>query len=216
MRPFDAHHVNFLLADDHQIVRQGIRFVIDDVVKSYSIQESSSLGTIEQQLKAQKFDIAILDAQYPDGNCLTILPTIRERYPDLKILIFSSFEESDHSLKFLEAGANGYLNKLASQIEIQQAILSMIEKGEFVPPLTRTLMSLSQHNPNLLNPLNQLSARELQIAELLAKGYGNLEISNKLALKQNTISTFKKRIMEKLGLISLVELIELVKTHQIH
>lgn len=207
--------LNFLLADDHHIVRQGIRFILSDLLDSYTVLEASNLKEIKDTLSQNAVDIAIMDAQYPDGNCLSILPEIRELYPNLKILIFSSFEESDHSLKFLEAGANGFLNKLSNESEIEEAIQSMLEKGEYIAPLTRTLMNLSQHNPNLLNPLNQLSSRELQIAELLAKGYGNLEISNELALKQNTISTFKKRIMEKLGLNSLVELVELVKTHQI-
>ncbi|MHA6726533.1 response regulator [Chryseobacterium sp. A301] len=207
--------LNFLLADDHHIVRQGIRFILSDLLDSYTVLEASNLKEIKNTLSHNVVDIAIMDAQYPDGNCLTILPEIREQYPNLKILIFSSFEESDHSLKFLEAGANGFLNKLSNESEIEEAIQNMLEKGEYIAPLTRTLMNLSQHNPNLLNPLNQLSSRELQIAELLAKGYGNLEISNELALKQNTISTFKKRIMEKLGLNSLVELVELVKTHQI-
>ncbi|MHA6696597.1 response regulator [Chryseobacterium sp. A321] len=207
--------LNFLLADDHHIVRQGIRFILSDLLDSFTVLEASNLKEIKNTLSHNVVDIAIMDAQYPDGNCLTILPEIREQYPNLKILIFSSFEESDHSLKFLEAGANGFLNKLSNESEIEEAIQNMLKKGEYIAPLTRTLMNLSQHNPNLLNPLNQLSSRELQIAELLAKGYGNLEISNELALKQNTISTFKKRIMEKLGLNSLVELVELVKTHQI-
>lgn len=206
--------LTFLLADDHHIVRQGIRFLLSDLVDSYTILEASNLKGIKDTLANNEVDIAIMDAQYPDGNCLSILPELRQLYPELKMLIFSSFEESDHSLKFIEAGANGFLNKLSSENEIEQAIQSMIEKGEYTSALTRTLMNMSQHNPNLQNPLNKLSARELQIAELLAKGYGNLEIANELSLKQNTISTFKKRIMEKLGLNSLVELIQLVKTHQ--
>lgn len=206
--------LSFLLADDHHIVRQGIRFILSDLLDSSTILEASNLQGIKDTLSNNEVDIAIMDAQYPDGNCLSILPELRELYPKLKILIFSSFEESNHALKFLVAGANGFLNKLSNEHEIEEALQSMIEKGEYTSPLTRTLMNMSQHSPNLQNPLNALSDRELQIAELLAKGYGNLEIANELSLKQNTISTFKKRIMEKLGLNSLVELIELVKTHQ--
>lgn len=206
--------LTFLLADDHHIVRQGIRFILSDLLHSSTILEASNLQGIKDTLLNNEVDIAIMDAQYPDGNCLSILPELRELYPKLKILIFSSFEESNHALKFLVAGANGFLNKLSNEHEIEEALQSMIEKGEYTSPLTRTLMNMSQHSPNLQNPLNALSDRELQIAELLAKGYGNLEIANELSLKQNTISTFKKRIMEKLGLNSLVELIELVKTHQ--
>ena len=89
----------------------------------------------------------------------------------------------------------------------------MIEKGKSFPPFTTKMLQLSDEHIALLNPLNQLTERELEIAVLYAKGFGNLEIANSLSVRQNTVSTFKKRIFDKLEVETLVDLIDLVRTH---
>lgn len=205
--------IKFLLGDDHNIVRQGLQFVIEDVVENTEIIHASSLEQILNQVKSNSFDIAILDAQFPDGNSLSIISEIKQIQPEIKILIFTSFEEENYSLKFINEGANGFLNKLSEEAEIQNAIQEMIEKGKSFPPFTQKMLQLSDHQVALLNPLNQLTERELEIAVLYAKGLGNLEIANSLSLRQNTVSTFKKRIFEKLKVETLVDLIDLVRTH---
>ncbi|QOW09634.1 response regulator transcription factor [Kaistella flava (ex Peng et al. 2021)] len=205
--------ITFLLGDDHNIVRQGLQFVIEDVVENTEINHASSLDQILSQLKSNSFDIAILDAQFPDGNSLSIIAEIKRLQPEIKILIFTSFEEDNYSLKFINEGADGFLNKLSEEAEIQNAIQEMIEKGSSFPPFTTKMLQLSDEHIALLNPLNQLTERELEIAVLYAKGFGNLEIANSLSLRQNTISTFKKRIFDKLKVETLVDLIDLVRTH---
>lgn len=205
--------IKFLLGDDHNIVRQGLQFVIEDVVENAEIIHASSLEQILNQIKSNTFDIAILDAQFPDGNSLSIISEIKQIKPEIKILIFTSFEEENYSLKFINEGADGFLNKLSEEAEIQNAIQEMIEKGKSFPPFTQKMLQLSDHQVALLNPLNQLTARELEIAVLYAKGFGNLEIANILSLRQNTVSTFKKRIFDKLKVETLVDLIDLVRTH---
>ena len=205
--------IKFLLGDDHNIVRQGLQFVIEDVVENAEIIHASSLEQILNQIKSNSFDIAILDAQFPDGNSLSIISEIKQIQPEIKILIFTSFEEENYSLKFINEGADGFLNKLSEEGEIQNAIQEMIEKGKSFPPFTQKMLQLSDHQVALLNPLNQLTERELEIAVLYAKGFGNLEIANILSLRQNTVSTFKKRIFDKLKVETLVNLIDLVRTH---
>lgn len=205
--------IKFLLGDDHNIVRQGLQFVIEDVVESTEIIHASSLEQILNQIKSNSFDIAILDAQFPDGNSLSIISEIKQIQPEIKILIFTSFEEENYSLKFINEGADGFLNKLSEEAEIQNAIQEMIEKGKSFPPFTTKILQLSDQQVALLNPLNQLTERELEIATLYAKGLGNLEIANSLSLRQNTVSTFKKRIFDKLKVETLVDLIDLVRIH---
>lgn len=205
--------IKFLLGDDHNIVRQGLQFVIEDVVENTEIIHASSLEQIINQIKSNSFDIAILDAQFPDGNSLSIVSEIKQIQPEIKILIFTSFEEENYSLKFINEGADGFLNKLSEESEIQNAIQEMIEKGSSFPPFTQKMLQLSDHQVALLNPLNQLTERELEIATLYAKGLGNLEIANSLSLRQNTVSTFKKRIFDKLKVETLVDLIDLVRIH---
>ena len=213
MNSTDHKTLKFLLADDHMIVRQGMQLVIEDLVENFEIFTASSLHQIREQIKLHSFDIAILDAQLQDGNCLSVLPEFKRLQPDVKIMVFTSFEEENYSLKFIQAGADGFLSKLSEESEIRNAVSEMIKNGNYFPPFTRKLMELSSHDRDFLNPLNRLSERELQIAELYAKGAGNLEIANALDLKQNTVSTFKKRIFEKLKVDSLVELVELMRIH---
>ncbi len=205
--------MKILLADDHNIVRQGIRLITEELIENPVFFQASSLDQIRKIISVNQLDIAILDAQLPDGNCISILPEIRRLQPSVKILIFTSFDEENYSIRFISAGANGFLSKLSEEDEIRNAISNLIEKGEYYPPLTQSLIRLAGHNPDVLNPLNQLSERELEIAILYAKGFGNLEISNRLSIRQNTVSTYKKRIFEKLKIGSIVELIELIQTY---
>lgn len=204
----------FLLADDHSLIRQGIVFLLEEMDFEYEVIHASSLQQLKERIASHSIDIAIIDAHFPDGNLLHTLPEIRKACPGSKILIFTGIEESTHALKFLNAGANGFLSKLNEEEEIRKALLTLIRQGEYISPSTQALLMNSLHNPGLVNPLFSLTEREREIAGLYAAGYGNLEIANKLEVKQNTISTLKKRIFDKLHIDNLVELIEMVKKHQ--
>ncbi|HLV23426.1 MAG TPA: response regulator transcription factor [Moheibacter sp.] len=213
MNSSEQKTLKFLLADDHTIVRQGMQMVVEDLVENHEIYTASSLQQIREQINQHQFDIAILDAQMQDGNCISVIPEFKKLQPNVKIMVFTSFEEENYSLKFIEAGADGFLSKLSEESEIENAVSELINTGKYFPPFTRKLLEISADDRALLNPLNRLSERELEIAELYAKGFGNLEIANALDLKQNTVSTFKKRIFEKLKVESLVDLVELIRIH---
>lgn len=203
----------FLLADDHSIVRQGMEILIDEIVPNAKVYHTSSLLQIVELIQSKEIEIAVIDAHFPDGNSLHVLPKMRIANPNIKILVFTGLEEDLHVLKFIKAGANGYVSKLSEEEEIRQAISDIVHKGEYFSALSRNLMVQFVHNPDLINPLSRLSNRELQIAEMYAEGLGNLEIANHLDIKQNTVSTIKKNIFDKLKIENLVELIDIVKTH---
>ncbi len=208
MKPF-----RILLGDDHHIVRQGLQLIIDDVITDAEIVHASNLSELLREVENSPFDLAVVDAQFPDGNSLSILRELKQFQPDLKILIFTSFEEKLYALKFVEAGADGFLNKLSTEEEIESALREIKETGNSFPPLTKKLLELPEEQVALLNPLHQLSERELEIAVLYAEGLGNLEIANQLAIRQNTVSTYKKRIFEKLQIHSFIELTDLIRLH---
>ncbi|MGN7866341.1 response regulator transcription factor [Chryseobacterium sp. 22458] len=212
-QPMENKEIVFLLADDHSIVRQGMEIVISDIVPDAKVYQTSSLQQVVELVESKGIEMAIIDAHFPDGNSLHILPQMKAANPDLKILIFTGLEEDLHVLKFIKAGANGYLSKLSEEEEIREALITFIEKGEYFSDLSRNLLVQFVYNPNLISPLSSLTKREMEIAEMYAEGYGNLEIANNLNIKQNTVSTIKKNIFEKLKIENLVELIELVKTH---
>lgn len=211
--PIENKEIVFLLADDHSIVRQGMEILIDEIVPNSKVYHTSSLLQIVELVKSKEIEIAIIDAHFPDGNSLHILPEMKNANPHIKILVFTGLEEDLHVLKFIKAGANGYVSKLSEEEQIRQAISDIVHKGEYFSAVSRNLMVQFVHNPELISPLSRLTNRELQIAEMYADGLGNLEIANQLDIKQNTVSTIKKNIFDKLKIENLVELIDLVKTH---
>lgn len=205
--------IYFLLADDHSLIRQGIFFMLEEIDLEKEIFQASNLQQTLEIIKSKTIDIAVIDAHFPDGNSLSIIPEIKKIRPDTKILIFTGIDESTQSLKYLNAGANGFLSKMSEEKEIENALKRMYEDGEYISAVTKALLLDSLQDRRLINPLFRLTERELQVAEMYAEGLGNLEIANQLDVKQNTVSTLKRRIFEKLKIDNIVELIDLVKTH---
>lgn len=207
------HKITFLLADDHSLIRQGIIFILEETDIEFEVLHASNLQQIIESFQKNQIDVAIIDAHFPDGNSLNILPEIKKISPKTKILIFTGLDENTHSLKFINAGANGFLSKISDADETRQAILKILQNEKYISATTQSLLINSIQNPKLVNPLLLLTEREIQIAQLYSKGYGNLEIANQLDIKQNTVSTLKKRIFEKLNIENIVELIELIKNN---
>ena len=206
--------IHLLLADDHSLIRQGIVFLLEEMELECHIFHASNLQQILESVKVNPIDLAIIDAHFPDGNSLTILPEIKNIRPETKILIFSGIDENTQSLKFINAGANGFLSKLSEEEDVKDAIRKMINNGEYISPVTQGLLMNSIRNRNLINPLFSLTDRELEIAKMYAEGLGNLEIANNLDIKQNTVSTIKKRIFDKLKIENIVDLIKIITDHQ--
>ncbi|GEN76598.1 response regulator [Chryseobacterium hagamense] len=213
MNRTDHKGIRFLLADDHSLIRQGLVFVLEDLEFEHEVFHASNLQKTMELINTQAIDIAIIDAHFPDGNSLSIIPEIKKLQPRIRILIFTGIDEEVHALKFINAGVNGFLSKLNEEDEIKEAIRKIIAHGEYISSKTQVLLLNSIKNPNLVNPFLSLTEREFQIAGMYREGLGNLEIANRLDIKQNTVSTLKRRIFDKLKIDNLVELIELYKNH---
>lgn len=207
--------LEILLADDHQIVRQGLELLISEQHEDLNVSHASTLLEVQSLVKDTDYDLIVLDAQFSDGNSLSILREVSESQKDPRILMFTSFQEANYSIRFLKEGATGFLSKASEEPQIVEAIASMLETGTYLPPLTQQLLSLGRRGEEIINPLSKLSDREMEVAQLLAEGKGNLEISATLDLKQNTVSTFKRRIFEKLEIESMVDLLEIMRLHRL-
>ncbi|AZB28055.1 MULTISPECIES: response regulator [Chryseobacterium] len=205
--------INFLLADDHSLIRQGVEFLIEEIGFEGEIFHASTLQKVLEAVGMRQIEIVVIDAIFPDGNSLNIISDIRSLKPDIKILVFSGVDESTQSIKYINAGANGFLSKLSEESEIKEAILKIHQTGKYISSITQDILIDSLQNRSSINPLQKLTERELEIAELYAKGYGNLEIANNLNVKQNTISTIKKRIFDKLHIENVVDLADLIKNY---
>lgn len=203
------NNYSFLIADDHSVVRQGVSLLIKDLFLSAKIHQVATFKDIIKVLKETKIDLLVLDINFPEGNSLNIISEVKNAQSDIKILIFSAYDEDIYALRYLNAGASGYLNKASSEEEMKQAIQSMILSGKYLTQNIKDRILDSYMSKAPINPLEQLSNREVEVARLLIKGYGNLEISDLLQIKKTTVSTFKNRIFEKLEIDNLAALIEL-------
>ena len=211
MNLLDKETITVLLADDHSLIRQGIMLILEEIEVDAKVTQASNLQQITEQISANKIDIAVIDAHFPDGNSITILPEIKTLAPEIRILIFTGIDEAANALKFLKAGANGFISKMSEEEEIKNAILTIMKDGEYLSPQTQSLLMNSMRNSKAINPLFRLTERELQIAKMYASGNSNLEIANQLDVKQNTVSTIKRRIFEKLKIENIVELIQILQ-----
>jgi DNA-binding NarL/FixJ family response regulator len=200
-----------LLVDDHLVVRTGVSIILEENFKDLTIFTAKSFPETISFVKENSVDLIILDINIPGGKNREMITDIRAFLPDVKILIFSAYNDDDYACQYIIAGANGYLNKLSSEETIVAAIDSIFKKGSyFTPEIISKIVSASV-NKTSINPLDNLSKREFQISELLLSGDGNIEIANKLNIQMSTVSTYKSRIFEKLNVKNLVELISVFK-----
>lgn len=196
---------NILLADDHAIIRNGLEILVSNNSNHFTFFHASNKAEIFDNLSANPIDLIILDLNFEEGSSLPWIQEIKTAFPQVKIIIFSSFDESVYKNRVLSLGASAFVSKLTNPEEIVQIVEQI---------LNTNVKFIKINNSSKLSLLNILSNREMEIALLLTKGFGNLEISNILSIKSTTVSTYKQRIYDKLEIDSLADLIETFKIHQ--
>jgi DNA-binding NarL/FixJ family response regulator len=197
----------FVVADDHSMVRQGVAFLLKEAYPSAKVLQTGSFLEILKLVNEEKIDLLLLDINFPDGTSLSMIPTIKKLQPEIKILIFSACDEEIYAVRYLNAGANGYLNKLSAEEEIRSAVNSVVKYGKYISQSIQNKIMDSYIFKKPANPLEQLSNREIEIAKLLVEGVGNNVIADILKIKKTTVSTYKNRIFEKLDINNLSSLI---------
>jgi DNA-binding NarL/FixJ family response regulator len=200
-----------LIVDDHLVVRTGVSIILQEEFKHFSISTASNYNSTIDIIKSKIFDLIILDINIPGGKNTTMVHEIREIQPEVKILIFSVYDEKTHACPYIVAGANGYLNKLSNEKEITGVVNTILTTGNYISTSMVSELVKASSSKASLNPLDSLSTRELEIANLLILGDGNIEIANKLDIQLSTVSTHKNKIYNKLDIKNLVDLINLFK-----
>ncbi len=197
---FMEANLNVLLADDHCIVKKGIEHFLKELFGNVTVTKSEFFDKICLYLKEEVFDLIVIEMKISDLKGVDMIAMIKKIQPNIKLLVFTDQDEDLFAIRYLKAGADGFLRKISSEFELQKAFLSIIEKGKFISDAILNKMALIEANILKENPIEALSPRELQIARLLVSGNGNLEISNTIGIKTSTVSTYKKRILKKLSL----------------
>lgn len=202
-----------LIVDDHTIVRTGIEFLLKKVIPSVEVFHSKTFNEVLLALRKDDFDLIILDIDIPGGNNVGMIETIRYKRSGIPILIFTGYNERIYGIPYLQAGASGFLSKDAAEEELSAAIFCIERGRRYVSPDLQQLMveSVVNNEGTVNGTISRLSPREVEVANLLTKGYGTAEISQMLHLQISTVSTFKSRIFAKMGVKNLVELIEKMK-----
>ena len=203
-----------LIVDDHLVVRNGVAMVLEKQIEDVAISNAENFFEAIALLKEGSFDLIVLDINIPGGKSTEMITDLRAIQPCVRILVFSAHEEEHYALKYITAGANGYLNKLCSEEKMMFAINSIFESSTYISAELVNKLVEAKGRKKAINPMDILSKREHQIAQLLINGNGNLEISNMLDIHMSTVSTYKARVFEKLKISNLVELINLYKTFE--
>ncbi|KQS32282.1 response regulator transcription factor [Pedobacter sp. Leaf194] len=202
-----------LIADDHEIIRRGLKNLISDYWAGVEILNASTMQ--EALIETEKSpSLVIIDVNLPGGNNLKVIDQIKLVQPNAKILVFSSLNENIYAVPYLKAGASGYLTKNAEESEIVTAITTILAGSRYSSRNVKENMFNSILGNDADNPFTKLSARELEVAELLTKGIGVLEISNQLNLQMGTVSTYKLRLFQKLKIKSIIELAEKMSIYE--
>jgi len=199
---------NILLADDHSMIRKGLKLYIQLNLGYNNIQESGTCHELMKELVKKKYTHLILDIILADGSSLEIIPNIRRVYPDLKILVFSMQPPEVYGEALKQYGIKHYLSKSSGEDEIIQKLKQFIQNE--IPE--RNLNGTSSYN----NPFSALSPRELEILHYVLKGMGTKDIGETLNLKMNTVSTLKNRIYEKTNASNIKELMDLASLYNVN
>ena len=206
----DSENIKILIADDHAIVREGLKQIVGEEKDILVAGEAENSSKLMELLEKEKWSLVVLDINMPGKSGLEALKDIKNLYPDLPVLILSMFSEDQYGLRAIKAGASGYLKKVSAPNELVAAIRKIISGGKYInPSLAEKLAEkFESAKKELLH--EKLSDREYQIMCNIALGKTAEEIAQELSLSINTIYSYRNRILEKMSMRSNVELTQYV------
>lgn len=206
----DSENIKILIADDHAIVREGLKQIVGEEKDILVAGEAENSSKLMELLEKEKWSLVVLDINMPGKSGLEALKDIKNLYPDLPVLILSMFSEDQYGLRAIKAGASGYLKKVSAPNELVAAIRKIISGGKYInQSLAEKLAEkFESAKKELLH--EKLSDREYQIMCNIALGKTAEEIAQELSLSINTIYSYRNRILEKMSMRSNVELTQYV------
>lgn len=200
--------MKILITDDHKIVRDGLKEILKQVTGIEDITEANNGEEALTHCHTKEFDLILLDISLPDISGLEVLQTIKKKNPAQKVLILSMHPQEQYALRALKLGASGYLTKGAAAEELITAVKKINSGGKYIT--TSLAESIALHlDKDFSKPLHDsLSSREFEIMIKIAAGKPLHEIGSELCISGKTVSTYRSRIMEKMGLKKNAELIQ--------
>jgi two-component system invasion response regulator UvrY len=198
--------IRVLIADDHAVVRRGVRQILEAEPDIEVIGEAGEYGEIRRRLKDLQCDVLILDVQMPGKNGLEVVKNLRDEIPRLAVLMLSTYPEDQYAVRALKAGARGYITKTTAPERIVEAVRTVSAGRKFISAETAEALAATVSGERVESPHTTLSDREFQILKLIASGKKLADIATALALSPKTVSVYRARILEKMSLTSNAEL----------
>jgi len=198
--------IKILVADDHTIVREGLKQIVGDVGDMMVADEAGNGQEALAKIREGQYDVVLLDISMPGRSGLEVLKDIRTERPKLPVLILSMHSEEQYAVRALRAGAAGYLTKASAPDELIGAIRKVSRGRKYVTASLAEKLALELDADTRKPPHEMLSDREYQVMLMLASGKSVTEIADELSLSVNTISTYRSRILEKMNMKKNAEL----------
>ncbi|MCZ7566196.1 MAG: response regulator transcription factor [Burkholderiales bacterium] len=207
--------IRVLIADDHAIVRDGLRRILAGDAGFAVAGESKDGHEVLAAVRAGGFDVLLLDLSMPGRSGIDLVRQVKAERPEVRVLVLSMHDETQYAVRAIRAGASGYLTKDAASAQLLQALKKIAAGGLFITPGTAESLALGLQEGTDELPHKRLSDRELEVFLLLAAGESVSGIAARLHLSVKTVSTHKTHVLEKMGLGSIAELVRYAITHRL-
>ncbi len=198
--------IKILIADDHSIVREGVKHILSEMPDKFIFDESSNGQELMEKIGKKDYDLILLDIAMPGRDGLEILKEIKIQKPKLPVLILSMFPEEQYALRALKSGAKGYLTKDSISSELIKAVRKILSGGKYVSSSFSEKLLLSFDTDIECSLHETLSDREYQIMRMIASGKSTNEIADELSLSSKTVYTYRARILEKMQMKNNIEI----------
>lgn len=192
--------IRILIADDHAIVREGLKQILSDTPDMLVAGEASDGRETLDKIRAEKWDVVLIDISMPLVNGLDVLKQLKSERPKLPVIILSMYPEDLYAVRALRAGASGYLTKHTAPKELVTAIRKVAQGRKYVSPSLAEKLAFDLDAASEKQPHEILSDREFQVMCLLASGKALAEIARDLSLSLQTVSTYRARVLEKMNM----------------
>ena len=198
--------LKILIADDHAIVRQGLKQIVTETPDMIVAGEASNGQELLNKIQESDYDVVVLDITMPGRDGIDVLKQLRSERPELPILMLSIHPEEQYALRALKAGASGYLTKESAPDELVVAIRKVSRGGKYISSSLAEKLAFELEVGREQAPHETLSDREYQVMRMIASGKTVMEIAQELVLSEKTISTYRSRILEKMNMKNNAEL----------
>ncbi|WP_224488896.1 response regulator [Robertkochia flava] len=208
--------IKVLVADNHPVVREGLNAALGSSDDFNVIASVSTTSELFDALSKEKPDLVLLEMDIPEVNGITALRKMKKDYSDVKVLIFSAQAEDVYALSTLRAGASGYVSKTATMDTLKNAIKKVAEGGMFITNELAQRLAFDESTNKPRRFFRKLSTREVEVLKLLASGKRNKHVAEELGLNEKTVSTYKARLMRKLNVDNMVDMLQQAKALELY